>query len=176
MKKMNNKGFALVETLVVTIFIATVLIFLFIQLTNLSSSYEDSFNYNSVEGLYALDDIKEYILSDSDGYTNIKGVIEQFEYCGCKWDDSNDNYVSEECNVLIEGNYNRLLKLEGINEIIILENSDYFKDSISGYSNYSEGIKTFTSKINNSGDEPYRIVASFKNGTYATVRFGGSNE
>ena len=162
MKKMNNKGFALVETLVVTIFIATVLIFLFIQLSNLSSSYEDSFNYNSVEGLYALDDIKDYIESDTDAYMFIEDEL------------SDNTYIDiSDCSVFSGESYcKQLLDLEKIDIVILVLNLADYESILTDMSDYPEGLKTFISKINNNGDEPYRIIASFENGTYATVRFG----
>ena len=54
MQKKNSNGFMLAETLIVTIFVAGVLIFLFIQFSSLSKSYEESYIYNTVEGLYSL--------------------------------------------------------------------------------------------------------------------------
>ena len=43
--KKNNRGFTLVETLVVSAFIVGILIFLFSQFSRLKSSYEASFEY-----------------------------------------------------------------------------------------------------------------------------------
>ncbi|MBQ9071554.1 MAG: hypothetical protein IJY25_00145 [Bacilli bacterium] len=163
MKKMNNKGFALVETLVVTIFIATVLIFLFIQLSNLSSSYEDSFNYNSVEGLYALDDIKYYIESDTNAYMQIQDELTETSYIDIS-----------DCSKFSDSDYcKQLLSLENVDIIILAINLKDYESVLADMSDYPEGLKTFISKINNSGQEPYRIIASFNNGTYATIRFGG---
>ena len=66
MKKLNSSGFMLAETLIVTTFVAGILIFLFIQFTNLGKAYDDSYIYNTTEGLYALEDIKKYINTDLD--------------------------------------------------------------------------------------------------------------
>ena len=163
MKKINNRGFALVETLVVTVFIATVLIVLFIQLSNLNSSYEDSFKYNSVESLYALEDIKDYIERDTSAYMLI---IEELQ--------ENDYIDISDCALFSDTNYcEQLLNLENIDEIILVNNLNDYDSVLKDISNYPEGFKTFVSKINNSGNEPYRILASFNNETYATVRFGG---
>ena len=61
MKKLNNKGFLLVETIVVATFTLTVLIALFLQFKNLLASYNSSYNYNTVEGIYNLNNVKDYI-------------------------------------------------------------------------------------------------------------------
>ena len=54
MKKKNTKGFMLIETLIVTVFVAGVLIFMFIQLTILMN--------NNMFYLYVLFLIINYIL------------------------------------------------------------------------------------------------------------------
>ena len=69
MKKLNNKGFMLVEILVVSVFISTVLVVLFVQFKKINKSYEVSFNYNTVDGLYLLDNVKRKIGSQISNYT-----------------------------------------------------------------------------------------------------------
>jgi len=157
MKKINNKGFSLVETLVVTIFIATVLIFLFIQFSNLNSSYEDSFKYNTVEGLYALEDIKEYLEND-------------FEYQLIENELSSKNYIDiSDCSIFLDETYcQKLLEFENINNIVVAKNLDSYENI---FTNSKEFIE-FSSKINNKGKEKYRIIASFNDNTFATIRFG----
>ena len=60
---MNNKGFLLVETIVVATFLLTVLTILFLQFKNLIVSYNNSYNYNTVEGIYNLNTVRNYILA-----------------------------------------------------------------------------------------------------------------
>ena len=43
--KKRNKGFILLETLVVSTFIITLLIYLYVQFSNLKKSYDISFRY-----------------------------------------------------------------------------------------------------------------------------------
>ena len=52
MKKNNNKGFMLLETMIVSAFIITTLTFLYVQFSNLKKSYEESFKYDSIPELY----------------------------------------------------------------------------------------------------------------------------
>ena len=80
MKKNKNEGFMLAETLIVTTFVAGVLIFLFIQFSNLENSYEESYMYNTVEDIYALEDIKDYIEQDETAMSNIKEQIQNTKY------------------------------------------------------------------------------------------------
>jgi len=159
MKKMNNKGFMLAETLVVTSFVAGVLIFLFIQFTNLSKNYEDNYKYNTVENLYALEDMKDFIVEKELNLNIISEELRDKEYVD----------VSS-CNIFEDKDYCvKLLELENINQLIIAKNSFDRKD----FSNSDKEFETFVRKINIGGKEQFRLIASFNNSTYATLRFGG---
>lgn len=158
MKKINDDGFMLVETLIVTIFVAGVLIFLYLQFSNLNKSYDESYQYNTVEGLYALEDIKSYIERDQSVLNYIDENIDNLKYI-----DINDCgiFTSQDDCLL-------LLKSENIQSIFITMNSIPY-NSIDGY---NEDFLDFIKKINKDGSQPYRIVAAFNNSTYATLRFG----
>ena len=120
MKKRDNKGFMLAETLIVTVFVAGVLIFLYIQFSNLSNSYDQSFQYNTVEGLYALEDVKKYIETDSSIKKYINSNIDSLGYI----DITN-------CDKFTDENYClKLFELENIDKIIITHNSINFEKLI----------------------------------------------
>lgn len=156
--KKNNNGFMLAETLIVTVFVAGVLIYLYMQFTNLSNAYDESYIYNSVEGLYALEDVKEYIEKDSQ-FT--KYLLENIE---------TQKYIDiTDCSVFTDQKYClKLLKVENIDKIFVTTNS-IPKEQIT---KYNESFSNFINKINKEGGQPYRIVASFNNSTFATLRFG----
>ena len=63
MKKIDNRGFMLTETLIVATFLVTTLLFLYIQFNNVTKTYDTSFKYNTVNGLYAVNNIINYIKS-----------------------------------------------------------------------------------------------------------------
>lgn len=158
MKKKKNEGFVLVETLLVTVFVAGVLVFLFIQFSNLSKAYEESYNQNTVEGIYALEDIRDYILSDSTMYKYIEEHIDTTPYID----------VSE-CYYFTNREYcKKLFEYENLERVIILKN----QDSYPGDLDLNEEIQKFINQISNTGTEKYRLVALFKNATFATLRFG----
>lgn len=147
----------LVETLLVTSFIIGVLIYLFVQFTNLSSSYSEYFIYNTSEGLYALEDIKNYIESDTAAYDYIAQNIEGMTYMDIK-----------NCEIFTDTEYClRLIQFENISKLYVMPNP------IQGTLYFSnEGLLKFVRRINLDSDEPYRLVAEFNNATYATLRFG----
>ena len=159
--KKNNRGFMLAETLLVTTFVAGVLIYLYIQFNNLDKNYSDSFKYNTVEGLYDLSDIIDFIYEDQNAIGFIRDNIGDAKYI----DISNCSLFTDKETCI------RLFKLENINEILITPNlvpKSVIKD-------YSPGLTRFIGKINAASNEPYRVIASFNNNTYATLRFGDIN-
>lgn len=158
MKKLNNNGFMLVETLIVTTFVAGVLVYIFIQFSNLSKNYETSYDYNTVVDLYSLKNIKQYIESDSLILNYINSEVTE------------DKYIDiSDCSNFTHENYClKLFELENIDSIIISTNnvkSDILLEK-------DMGFLDFVKKIKEEGTEKYRIIASFKDNTYATVRFG----
>lgn len=158
MKKNKNKGFMLAETLVVTTFVAGILLFTTIQFINLSNGYNENYKYNTVEAMYALNTVKNYILDDSKALDFINNNVTSTNYVNLK---SCDMFASEiRCQ--------KLLELEGISEIIIATNK-FDKDKIV---TYDDEFKNFISKIKKEGTQKYRLIAKFENSVYATVRFG----
>lgn len=158
MKKNNNKGFILAETLIVTAFVAGVLIFLYIQFTNLNQSYEQSYVYNTVEGLYALEDVKTYIETDTTFVNYIDSNINSLKYIDIT-----------DCTLFTDETYClKLFELENIKNIFITHNLVPDVD----FTDYDLKFQTFIKKINKEGIQTYRIVAEFNDSTYATVRFG----
>lgn len=158
MKKTNEKGFMLAETLIVTTFVAGVLVFLFIQFTNLNKVFNESFKYNTVENLYALEDIKNYIESDDGAYNFLSLNV------------TNGKYVDiTDCSIFSNVTFcSKLFKKENITKIFVTTNA--FDVSIFDINN--EDFLNFINKISKDSKEKYRLIAMFSNNTYATVRFG----
>ena len=158
MKKNSTRGFMLAETLVVTTFVAGILIYLFIQFTNLSQNYNDVYSYNTVEGLYSLRNVRNFIIKDTSVLTSIDDIIES------------DGYVEiTDCTIFTEKNYClKLFELENIKKIFITNNN--FDKEL--FSTSNEGFKKFIRKIKSQDNYKYRILAEFNDSSYATIRFG----
>lgn len=156
--KKNEVGFVLAETLVVTTFIAGILIYLFIQFTNLNQKYNESFIYNTVEGLYALEDVKDFIESDSNALKYLETSISNLYFIDIT-----------DCEIFTNKSYcTDLFKVLNINKVIVTKN----KIDINTITGYSKEFNDFINKIKYQGNQNYRIISSFNNNTYATVRFG----
>ncbi len=162
MKKIGNRGFLLAETLIVTTFAAGVLIFIFIQFTNLKQNYEISYKYNTIEGLYALEDIRNYILSDPGIVSKIESSLDSSDYIDIK-----------NCSGFTDIVYcHNLFDIVQIDNIIVTKN-DIPNKNIKAF---DKPFRDFIKKINGKGNSKYRLIASFNNSTYATLRFGDSDE
>ena len=157
--KKNSKGYMLAETLIVTSFVAGVLIYIYIQLTNLSNSYEKNHSYNTIPDLYALIDIEYYLKNNSSSKDYIKDM-RSF------WDIT--SYCQSRNDAMCTG-FKNLSNLENIKRIIITRNDRVVTKSIT-YSN-EDKFKEFIETIGWEGIEDYRLIASFNDNTFATLKF-----
>ena len=155
----NSKAFALVETLIVSTIIATILMYVFIQFNKVESKYDESFRYNGVDNLYNLDSINGYINSlNSTTITNITTKID------------NDDII------IIDKNDDTYTNIEYLdNQVDLLTNLDIktlvlTKADINNIdtSSLSKTLKNMIKKIDNKSDN-YRIIAEFNNGECATI-------
>ena len=67
MSKMNNKGFLLAESLIVTTFVLTVLVFLFIQFKNIMINNRKNYVYNKVSDIYNLGSLNDCFVANKIG-------------------------------------------------------------------------------------------------------------
>lgn len=158
MKKMNNRGFMLTETLIVATFLVTTLLFIYLQFNNVVKTYDTSFEYNTVNGLYAVNNIANYI--NSDGIDALKNAISSSEYV---------NITSCSDIYFTETNYCQTL-LENLKVKTVL----FTKEDLTGLKNSSTDLDQtmidFINYINYEKIEAYRIVAEFSDGTFASLR------
>ena len=154
MKKRYTDGFMLAETLVVTIFVAGVLIFLFIQFSKISNSYNEYYKYNSSDRLYALANIKYYLENDTSAISYLTS--------------NNIEFIDiTDCSIFSNSEYcTKLLELENVEKLIVTTNPI----DISVIEISDEEMLRFIRKIGNDGNEQYRLVAKFGDGSFATVR------
>lgn len=71
MKKINNKGFALVETLIVSVFVVSLFLIVFSNFYPLMAEYEKRENYDDIDSVYAAYWIKK-LVEDKTDVTNSK--------------------------------------------------------------------------------------------------------
>lgn len=164
MKKMNNRGFLLAESLVVSTFVLTVLILLFVQFKTLFNSYEDSYDYNTVEGIYNLNTMKKYIINNKkealQGKVNSSGYLVIVEDSSCK-DLFNDLGY---CDTLAREMGLKTLIYTKSFEPITLNNENFATQTFKNFLNRLENTKA--------DDKKERLIGQFNDGTYAKIDYG----
>lgn len=163
MKKIGQRGFMLTETLVVAVIVTTTLVFLYTQFRTVNTSYKTSFQYNNVEELYALGNVSDYLKTNG---LNVLGPAVS------STDEQYLDITSCPAVFLSESTYcQSLLSSLNIKKLIIgMENLDSLKNNLN-HLDFSTNMKTFIGRIaykNESVD--YRLIAEFKNGTFATIK------
>ncbi len=172
MKKLDSKGFLLTELLVTATLVSTVLIFLYTQFYTIKRSYDTSFKYNTVNGLYALSNVRAF-LEENDIYILTQG-LNTTSYIDLKNDNlqtANTTYFNElmtglNIKYLIFTNQNIDNLISQINNGTAL-NSD---------TNEYEDLKKFIKRIdfdNKDTSNNYRIIAEFNDNTFASILVGG---
>ena len=172
MKKLDSKGFLLTELLVTATLVSTVLIFLYTQFYTIKRSYDTSFKYNTVNGLYALSNVRSF-LEENDIYILTQG-LNTTSYIDLKNDNlqtANTTYFNElmtglNIKYLIFTNQNIDNLINQINNGTAL-NSD---------TNECEDLKKFIKRIdfdNKDTSNNYRIIAEFNDNTFASILVGG---
>ena len=155
----NSKAFALVETLIVSTIIATILMYVFVQYNKVESKYDETFAYNDVDNLYKLDGIKGYINSlDSTSITTITTKIDSDDII--IMDKNDDTYTNIE---YLDNQADLLINLD-IKTLVLTKADINNVDT----SSLSVTLKNMIKKIDNKSDN-YRIIAEFNNGECATI-------
>ena len=154
MNKMNNKGFLLAESLIVTTFVLTVLIYLFAQFKNLMIEYKKTYQYNTVEDIYNLGSISKFLTQN-----NITINSNQYIF--------KDNDCTNEIPIEKKKTFKEIVKSMKIDYLIFADsNIDNVKNNMSSYNQDMQDFveRVSTKKIDGKG----RLLAKFKKENYVT--------
>lgn len=166
--KKNNRGFTLVETLVVSSFIVGILVFLFAQFSKLKKSYDASFEYNTIPALYKAKNINRYVLTSGNdtlvqelekssiGFIDITecpmDYLEKIDYCSQLFSDL------------------------GVVSVIVAKEAT-FKTDLQDYlrvnnTAYHEKLYQFVKNlsINTENYDGYRFIIEFEDDNFATIK------
>ncbi len=168
MKKTDNTGFALTETLIVSVFILGVLVYMFVQFSALRQNYDNSFTYNTVPGIYGAYHVKNYILNQERGVfsstisKNVKTLDNHHEnitLCEFASGTNSKNF----CQDLFQ-------KLKVKTVLVVEDDLTNFKEYLKTDSTYSETLKQFLNHLEgHPGSSDYRIIVEYQDGTCASV-------
>ena len=160
--KKNSKGFMLIDTLIVSITVSAILIYLYFQFANVNDSYNKSFKYNNVERLYAGADIKENILYN--GKDSIYSTINSNSFVDLSDCPATYYNNTDYCNML----YSSL----DIKKVLItksnLNDLKTLMSQAANVNNYDETLRDLIKKSPDSSDG-YQLFMEFNNGEAAVV-------
>ena len=189
MLKINSKGFVLVETLVVAVFVSAIFSVIYSNFYPIMGEYEKREAYDDIDSKYATFWFKRIIQSDSVNFTNIQNDINNNSYH--EFNCSNDIVDSDVTAIKV---CNSLVTRFGVEKMYItdykLGNRDVssdknnFKDIVekndpnvfsSGLQDYVAYLPTY-SKVPSLNGACYRLVVEFHNTrdgndywTYSTI-------
>lgn len=162
----NQKGFMLLETLVVSTFLLGILVFLFIQFSSIKRSYDVSFRYNPIPGLYHAKELATFL--SEYGYSSIDNQIGNstagyINITNCEYFSSNPL-----CKKIID-------KINAKSVLYVSENISTLKNNLSILKNYNDDVfnpefKKFILEMNTvepSGKN--RLIIEYNDKTYTTI-------
>ena len=169
MKKLNNKGFVLIETLVVTTFVMAIFAILYNNFYPLIGEYEKREVFDDIDSKYATYWIKRIVQDNSVDFSSRINTLNDSGYfifdCGMVSDDSKKAI----CNNLIGKEKNRLhVNYTGNTPhiYVLTYNTNKFKEVVDngsfkgGLKRYVEYLPVYrTPSLNNA---QYRIVVEFR--------------
>ncbi len=158
MKKLNKKGFFLVETLVVISIVAIVLTLFYRQITNLYFSYEQGFNYDTVQAVHAANNIRIFLEEE--------GIEEIFTAMG------DDTYIDITNYNFSNSDFYSTLKEKSdikdiyftyydISDLVEMAYDEYFDAALI---RYLKTIEVFD--LTNPG---YRLIITLNDGSYTNI-------
>lgn len=163
MKKSFKKGFVMAETIVVSIVVLTALVIIYTQFISINNSYYRSFRYNTIDDLFAVNNVKEFIEKDS--LNNIVSNMKDKNYL---------DLTSCSTQYFKEYNYCKTL-LEYLNIKTLLftyEDVTNLKNELKQNNLLSEGLRSFVKTISANKNNKYRLIVEFNDDRYATLKIG----
>ena len=160
----KSKGFILAESLIVSTFVLGTLVFLYVQFSNVNKKYDASFRYNTIEGLYAANHMKTFLMGS--GYSHLVSYLTVNRLPYIDITSCSTEYVTEnsQCQNLIN-----VLQIKQI--IFTDENVEGLKKNLASNNPFSEGMKNFILASSSSLEaNQYRIWLEFQDNTYASIK------
>ena len=172
MKDNKNLGFTIVETLIVSVFVASVLILLYTQISRVEDSYGRSFTYNTTESLYSAEKIKDFLVNEKNDVLksslegSTKGYIDLTDCADSVY--QNDVSQEEFCNMLYSSlNVKKVLLISSnINAVYGSLKTHRSEDNI------SESLIKFVNSIKKVSTGAY-LVFEYNNHTFTSVYISG---
>lgn len=174
--KKNNKGFTLVETLIVSAFVIGTLTYLFIQINNAETNFDISFKYDDVNDVYNTKIVCNFLVNTgySNLITNLQNGYTRVTSSNIYGDSNYYHKILEKIGTEYNTGKEKvwLLKESEISNI-----QSQIKNSTLNDSNLSEELKRYISRYDaDTNSNKYVVVIEFNNSHIASARIGWLNE
>lgn len=174
--KKNNKGFTLVETLIVSAFVIGTLTYLFIQINNAETNFDISFKYDDVNDVYSTKIVCNFLVNTgySNLITNLQNGYTRVTSSNIYGDSNYYHKILEKIGTEYNTGKEKvwLLKESEISNI-----QSQIKNSTLNDSNLSEELKRYISRYDaDTNSNKYVVVIEFNNSHIASARIGWLNE
>ena len=139
MKKLNNKGYALLETIIVSVFIISIFTFVYMSTLPLVGKYESMANSYDIDAAYKLYHIRDAMYKDSNFenmLTNKSAIIDRNSF-------NDKNYYDSLTSYLFEGNDYKIIYIRKLRDYI----SDASFNTLCNNLSIKEEFKSFIRKI-----------------------------
>lgn len=158
----NNKGFVITEVLILSTIIIGVLVFMYAQFKSINRSYQYSFEYDTVGGMYLANNIVNFINDDNYDKLVEKLVTEDERYIDITNCDENLIKSYNFCTMLMEQS-----QVEKV--IFTEENLNKLKQNML---DLEPDLKNYINQISTTNERnDYRIIVKYTDGTFASMRF-----
>lgn len=184
MKKIDNKGFVIVETIIVAVFIIGICTFLFANFIPLIGEYERVEKYDTLEKKYKTNEIRKMILMELDNsneeiFTSTSSSVYKI-YSTVKTKEGEKEVTTNEiCGYLKSVNYcNTLLGEDFMNvkSVVVTpfklsdfkslaKSSNKFTKAEKQYIDYLPSYKKYSSRY----DSYYRILVFYNDGEFSNI-------
>lgn len=156
------KGFMLVETLLVSLTIAGILVYMYSQFSTINSSYQRLYSYNTTDTIYQLGAFKEFMVR----YTKESSIYNSLSAVVVKCSDLNlETPDAKYCNMLYQA----------INpELIILTKGQFNANTVLSKVSNTENkaiIKQFLNTVEQGSSSSYRLIILYDDNRVATVQY-----
>ena len=170
--KKNNKGFTLVETLIVSAFVIGTLTYLFIQINNAETNFDISFKYDDVNDVYNTKIVCNFLVNTgySNLITNLQNGYTRVTSSNIYGDSNYYHKILEKIGTEYNTGKEKvwLLKESEISNI-----QSQIKNSTLNDSNLSEELKRYISIYDaDTNSNKYVVVIEFNNSHIASARIG----
>lgn len=160
--KKNRKGFTLIETLLVSTFVIGVLVYLFVQFSNIKKNYDISFERDTIPSLYYVQNIGSYLET-----VDISRITTKLT--------TNDYVEIESCDFMItSAAYCReLMHMANVSKaIVVTTDLKGFQERLQQMNNpFSETMYQYILSLSPPKIEVNRLIVEFTNGTVASLQF-----